>query len=78
MPSSSQGEKTVKKLGHLVFSRLSVLYRTAHAVAKHGCAYYIYCLCHVWMSALVLDEAKGLDIGQTYRNDSGCWLSLMF
>ena len=44
MPGSSQAEKTVKKLGHLVFSRLSVLYRTAHAVAEHGCTYYIIIL----------------------------------
>ena len=42
--------------------------------------YILPTVCHVWMSALdlVQDEAKGLDIGQTYRNDSGRWLSLMF
>ena len=57
------GEQWVKEKDK---SRMSILFRNAHAVAKQNRPYMDY----VWVCRL--DRAKGLDIGDTYLNDKAC------
>ncbi|XP_070547018.1 zinc finger protein 862-like [Ptychodera flava] len=65
-PGETQAEKTVLALNKHVLSKLVVLFKTAHALAKHGRPYSDFS----WLCEL--DEAKGLSIGTMYRNDKRC------
>ena len=47
-----------------VLPQLCLLFRNAHALAKTGRSFTDF----TWLCDL--DEAKGLNIGQTYRNDN--------
>ena len=54
-----------------VMSRLAVLFRHAHAIAKAGRPFSDM----EWMCAL--DEKKGLDVGALYRTDKKCCESIL-
>ena len=60
----SEAAKAVVKLKAHEYHRMNVLFRNAHAIAKHHLAFKFYpILCQ-------LDKAKGLDdVGETYLND---------
>ncbi|XP_076079341.1 zinc finger protein 862-like [Mytilus galloprovincialis] len=59
----SEAAKAVVKLKAHEYDRMNVLFRNAHAIAKHHLAFKFYpILCQ-------LDKAKGLDVGETYLND---------
>lgn len=62
----SEAENLLTQLNKSVTDRLSMLFRTAHALAKHGRPFSDF----VWLTAL--HEAKGLQVGNTYRNDKRC------
>ncbi|XP_060587867.1 zinc finger protein 862-like [Ruditapes philippinarum] len=65
-PGSSAANKAVKMLNCAAFSKLKLLFRNAHYIAKSGKPYsdFIY-LCQ-------LDIMKGIDVGTTYINDKYC------
>ena len=62
-PGTSKAEKMLHKMNQKVMDRLVILFRNVHAMAKHGRPFTDF----VWMAQL--DEAKGLDVGSTYRTD---------
>ena len=61
-PTETPAAKSLVSLNKIVVNRLKHLFRNAHALAKKGRPYADY----EWMCNL--DEAKGVDIGKTYRN----------
>ena len=65
-PGSSQGDIALKMLSKSIRTKMRMLFRNAHAIAKKGRPYTNF----TWMAAL--DEKKGLDVGQTYRSDKCC------
>ena len=62
-PGTSVAEKTIETLNKSNYLRLTKLFKNAHAVAKHARPYTDY----TWLCKL--DEAKGVDVGNTYRNN---------
>ena len=54
------------QLGRATFDKMCKLFRNAHAVARHSRPYRDF----VWMCTL--DNVKGVQIGNTYRNDKQC------
>ena len=59
-------EKAISQLGEAAHAKMCILFRNAHAIAKHARPYTDF----VWMCAL--DEVKGVQIGRTYHNDKQC------
>jgi hypothetical protein len=55
-------QKIVESLNKTVINKLTILFKSVHALCLAGRAFSD----SVWMS--ILDQAKGLDIGQTYLN----------
>lgn len=58
----TDAQKTIECLNKAVIDKLSILFKTVHALCLAGRPYSDY----VWLSKL--DKAKGLDIGNTYLN----------
>ena len=65
-PGESEAEKCIEKLNSAAFAKLSILFRTSHALAKKNRPFSDF----NWMT--VLDQLKGLHVGDTYRNDKLC------
>ena len=65
-PGASVAEKSIEKLNDVAFTRLSHLFRNAHAIAKYNQSFSSF----RWMADL--DEKKGVVIGDTYKNDKAC------
>ncbi|XP_070560509.1 zinc finger protein 862-like isoform X1 [Ptychodera flava] len=65
-PGETEAEKCIQQMNHQVFDRLTILFRTAHAIAYHSRPF----LDMIWMCNL--DEKKGINVGNTYRNDKQC------
>jgi hypothetical protein len=59
----SQAAKIVLALNESAIKRMTILFRNVHALVKMRRPFTDF----KWM--LELDEKKGLDVGQTYRND---------
>ncbi|XP_069130425.1 zinc finger protein 862-like isoform X2 [Argopecten irradians] len=65
-PGSSCAEKSLLTMNKAAASKLVLLMRNAHFIAKLGKPYTEFvAMCH-------LDTAKGIDIGQTYISDKYC------
>ncbi|XP_023932929.1 zinc finger protein 862-like [Lingula anatina] len=62
-PAESQAGRTLQSLKAHERDRLSILFRNAHAVAKHHFSFKTFTL------LCKLDTAKGLDVGVSYIND---------
>ncbi|CAG2257191.1 unnamed protein product [Mytilus edulis] len=60
----TEAQKSIESLNKAVINKLSILFKTVHALCLAGRPFSDY----VWMSKL--DKAKGLDIGQTYLNSN--------
>jgi hypothetical protein len=58
----TEAQKSIESLNKAIFDKLSLLFRTVHALSRAGRPYSDF----VWMSQL--DQAKGLDTGSTYLN----------
>ena len=56
----------IQRLNEEAVAKLKILFRTAHAIAKHNRPFTDF----KWMCTL--DEKKGLNIGETYRSDVKC------
>ena len=54
------------QLGKATFDKMCKLFMNAHAIARHSRPYTDF----VWMCTL--DDLKGVQIGNTYRNDKLC------
>ena len=54
------------QMGKATFDKMCKLLRNAHAIARHSRP----CTDFVWMCTL--DDMKGVQIGNTYRNDKQC------
>lgn len=65
-PGTSEADRCLRQLNAAAFKRLEILFRTCHALAKHGRPFSDF----KWMCEL--DGKKGLEIGQTYINDKKC------
>ncbi len=65
-PEQAEGHQAKKTLHAKEFSKMSILFRNAHALAKYRRPFSDF----VWLTNL--DEAKGLKVGQTYRNEKAC------
>ena len=65
-PGSNVADKTMDQLGKTTFYKMCKLFRNAHAIARHSRPYTDF----VWMCTL--DDMKGVQIGNTYRNDKQC------
>lgn len=64
--TDSQAFGSMKALERTTYENLNKLFRTEHALVKHDQPFRDI----IWQSNL--DETKGVDIGQTYRNDKEC------
>ena len=62
-PGTSDVAKCVQQLNKSLFAKLSILFKTAHALAKHDRPFRDL----GWIS--ILDESKGLEVGPSYRTD---------
>eukprot|EP00057_Strongylocentrotus_purpuratus_P018153 XP_011672627.1 PREDICTED: uncharacterized protein LOC105442334 isoform X1 [Strongylocentrotus purpuratus] len=72
LPGTSKAEKMVQKMNQKVVERLIIIFRNVHAMAKH---------CRPFTDLVrmaSLDEAKGLDVGSTYRNDKSAQVFTSF
>ena len=58
----TEAKKTVESLNKAVIDKLTILFKSVHALCLAGRPFSDF----VWISKL--DQAKGLDIGQTYLN----------
>ncbi|XP_070537629.1 zinc finger protein 862-like [Ptychodera flava] len=56
----------LQKMNESVFSKLTNLFRNAHSIRVNSRPFKDY----VWMSSL--DVMKGVEVGETYRNDKAC------
>ena len=65
-PGSSVADKMMDQLGKATFDKMCKLFRNAHAIARHSRPYTYF----VWMCTL--DDMKGVQIGNTYRNNKQC------
>ena len=54
------------QLGKATFDKMCKLFMNAHTIARHSRPYTDF----VWMCTL--DDMKGIQIGNTYRNDKRC------
>ena len=63
-PGSSVADKTMDQMGKATFDKMCKLFMNAHAIARLSRPYTDF----VWMCTL--DDMKGVQIGNTYRNDS--------
>ena len=61
--ANSAAAKIVQSLNKNVFNRMTNLFRNVHALIKKRCPFTDF----IWMCEL--DEIKGVDIGETYRNE---------
>lgn len=59
-------EKALQQLNADIFEKLLLLFRNAHALAKHDRPYSEF----AWLCQL--DKRKGLNVGETYLNDKNC------
>ena len=59
----SEAAAAIKQLNAANYTKMSYMFRNAHAIAKHHKSFKDY----VWMCDL--DKAKGLETGDTYQND---------
>ncbi|XP_063231064.1 E3 SUMO-protein ligase KIAA1586-like [Bacillus rossius redtenbacheri] len=57
---------TLQSIQKDVFTKLEILFRTSHALTKHGRPFTDF----LWQC--ILDTKKGLDVGNTYRTDKKC------
>ena len=62
-PGLSVADKTMDQLEKATFDKMYKLLWNAHAIARHSRPYTDF----VWMCTL--DDMKGVQIGNTYRND---------
>jgi hypothetical protein len=60
---NSAAAKIVQSLNKNVFNRMTNLFRNVHALIKKRRPFTDF----IWMCEL--DEIKGVDIGETYRNE---------
>ena len=65
-PSEAPALKAKLSLNRTLFPKLQLLFDTAHAINIKGRPHSDY----TWLSEL--DVAKGLDIGEHYRNHFAC------
>ena len=65
-PGDTVAEKSLQKINEKAFDRLTILFRNAHAIAYHSRPFKDF----TWMCNL--DERKGVNVGNTYRNDKQC------
>lgn len=65
-PENTAAHKMLVQMNKKTMEQLEILFRSAHALAKHGRPYSDF----KWLC--MLDEAKGLKLGSTYRNDKRC------
>ena len=65
-PENTAAHKMLVQMNKKTMEQLEILFRLAHALAKHGRPYSDF----KWLC--MLDEAKGLKLGSTYRNDKRC------
>ncbi|XP_070580189.1 zinc finger protein 862-like [Ptychodera flava] len=63
---TSSAEMALQKMNESVFSKLTNLFRNAHSICVNSRPFKDY----VWMSSL--DVMKGVEVGETYRNDKAC------
>jgi hypothetical protein len=63
---TTPAEKSLQQLNSAVFKKLNILFRNAHAIAKNSRPLRDF----NWMATL--DEKKGIQVGETYRNDKSC------
>ncbi|XP_070574155.1 uncharacterized protein [Ptychodera flava] len=63
---TSSAEMALQKMNESVFSKLTNLFRNAHSICVNSRSFKDY----VWMSSL--DVMKGVEVGETYRNDKAC------
>ena len=65
-PDSAPAKVALKKLNSQYSEKLRILFRNAQALAKHMKPFRDF----TWLCDL--DEVKGLNLGQTYRNEKAC------
>ena len=65
-PGSSEAEKALGQMNKSIMEKLSILMRNAHAIGKKSRPFSDFS----WITQL--DEKKGVNVGQTYRNDKSC------
>lgn len=65
-PEATVAHKMLIKLNQKTIEQMKILFRSAHALAKHGRPFSDF----QWLCSL--DEAKGLKVGTAYRNDKRC------
>lgn len=64
--STAEKKKTLQSLNKSVFDKLEKLFRNSHAIAKASRPPSDF----TWIARL--DEKKGIDVGQTYKNVNSC------
>ncbi len=62
---STIADKTIRQLNTDIFKKLSIMFKTCHAMAKNSRPLRDF----NWLCKL--DEAKGISVGSVYRNDKG-------
>ena len=65
-PEATVAHKMLMKLNPKTIEQMKILFRSTHALAKHGRPFSDF----QWLCSL--DEAKGLKVGTAYRNDKRC------
>ena len=65
-PEATVAHKMLMKLNQKTIEQMKILFRSTHALAKHGRPFSDF----QWLCSL--DEAKGLKVGTAYRNDKRC------
>ena len=65
-PEATVAHKMLMKLNQKTIEQMKILFRSAHALAKHGRPFSDF----QWLCSL--DQAKGLKVGTAYRNDKRC------
>ena len=65
-PGTTPIEQAIQTLNASAVEKLQIFFRTCHALTKHCRPFADY----VWLCEL--DEKKGIDIGQSYRNALKC------
>ena len=65
-PEATVAHKMLMKLNQKTIEQMKILFRSTHALAKHGRPFSDF----QWLCSL--DEAKGLKLGTAYRNDKRC------
>lgn len=65
-PGTSTADKLLRQMNQTVINRLEVMFRTCHFLAKKARPFADF------VEQCDLDEAKGVDVGQTYRTEPKC------